>query len=239
MKVTILQNKCVKESSKYLSEVISSIRGVEVVVLNPFNTDQRDFMDSDLVINYGCNRKIEAKRLVNHQKPVATCIDKLKTLKIMDKAGVPVPRYNTDVRIASTWKSVVARTDIEGNQNKGIKYIDPAKERLPAAPLYTEYFNHKKEFRVVQINAITIGMYEKKRNAKGEWDFEYCDYNYLTPISEACTVASKALGIDFVGFDVLVNKDNRFVILEANSAPVCTGEVALAFKQLVKRMKNG
>ena len=64
-------------------------------------------------------------------------------------------------------------------------------------------------------------------------------YNYLEPIKEACLRAATALKIDYVGFDVLVNKQNEFVILEANSAPIATMEVLQAFKRLIKKIEKG
>jgi len=48
-----------------------------------------------------------------------------------------------------------------------------------------------------------------------------------------CLKAAHALGIDYVGFDVLAQTKNDCVIIEANSGPILTDEALEAFQTLI------
>jgi len=88
-----------------------------------------------------------------------------------------------------------------------------------------------KEFRIVILFEF-IFCYEKVLKGD-EWHFIWRNYKYLDPVGKACYEASKALEINYVGFDVLMNENNEFVILEANSGPIITDEVIDAFKKII------
>lgn len=208
--------------------------------LNPFKQDRRDFRDYDCVINYGCNRNIKAPRIINKASAVARCIDKFSTFSILEKWGIPIPRFAVEKVKAADWECVVVRAERDGHANAGLDYVYPRGrlDKIPSAELYTEYFHHKKEFRVVVLNAITIACYEKVREGD-EWMFYERTYQYLDPIRDACSIAAQVLGIDYVGFDVLVDTNNEFVILEANSAPIITEDVMKHFKRYLKKIEKG
>jgi len=73
-----------------------------------------------------------------------------------------------------------------------------------------------------------VGRYYKAETPddKGvlEWSFNVQPKRGFEKMDEACLKAAKALGIDYVGFDVVAMNKNDFVILEANSGPILTGE---------------
>ncbi len=207
---------------------------------NPYQTGKRKYTDYDLVINYGCNRKLTVNAKINSATAISRCIDKHTTFSLLSKHDIPVPQYTLDKNVAATWPCVVVRAEKDGAMNAGMEYCYPKGKAacVPDAELYTEYFNHKKEFRVVVLKNAIIACYEKVREGD-EWMFYERTYQYLLPIKEACLMAAAALKIDYVGFDVLVNQDNEFVILEANSAPIITEDVMKAFKRLIKKMEKG
>ena len=231
MKVIILYPNAAEISALALADVL------KCEALNPFEKDRRDFTEYDLVINYGCNRNIKAPAIVNRASSVARCIDKYATFAILSEGDIPVPTFTSDKAIASKWECVVVRKDVKGNQNNGMSYHYPEEFPLPHAPLYVKYFPHYKEYRVVVINGITTFCYEKVRK-DGEWGFYLRDYQYLIPIRTACMKAAELLAINYVGFDVLVNENKEFVILEANSAPILTDDSAREIKKLVKRFEK-
>ncbi|HET8689260.1 MAG TPA: hypothetical protein VFM18_21830 [Methanosarcina sp.] len=107
--------------------------------------------------------------------------------------------------------------------------------KLPPAPLYTEYFRHNKEFRIVVFNGKVIGTYEKVEE-NGEWGFIPVSYKYLKDINNDCIRAAKALHIDYVGMDVVRNSKGEYRILEANSGPIITSDSIKAFKKFIKEM---
>ncbi len=74
-----------------------------------------------------------------------------------------------------------------------------------------------------------VGRYYKKEtglNADGqiEWTFTPQRKRGFEAIDDACVRGAKALGIDFVGFDVVAQDKQHFVVLEANSGPIITDE---------------
>ena len=69
------------------------------------------------------------------------------------------------------------------------------------------------------------------------------NFNHQAPkgfekIDEHCIKAAKALGIDYVGFDVLAHTKKDFVILEANSGAIMTDEAALAIVEYFLNRKD-
>lgn len=234
MNIIVLYPSAASASAKLLANFL----GVDS--LNPFKQDKRDFRGYDVVINYGCNRNIKAPYIINKPSAIARCIDKFTTFSILEKFNLPIPKYAVEKVKACEWDCVVVRKEANGQGNAGLDYAYPEGrlDKLPDAELYTEYFEHKKEFRVVMFNAITIACYEKVREGD-EWVFYERSYGYLEPIKEACAAASLALDIQYVGFDVLVNSQNEFVILEANSAPIITEDVMKTFKRFLKKIEKG
>lgn len=231
MKIIVLYPKCSSKSAKKLASALKAH------VENPFETGRRNYVEYDLVINYGCNLNIIAPFIMNKPISVARCIDKFATFSILKRAGIPVPNFTTEKDVAKHYECVVVRKSINERANKGVEYIYPKEDELPIAPLYTEYFWHKKEFRVVVVNGITISCYEKEAINDKEWVFIEKNYKYLNDIKEACVKASEALGIHYAGYDVVVNNNNEFVILEANSAPIITDDVIKEFKRLCNMEK--
>jgi len=222
--IAVLHPKCANKSATALAKALNA------TAINPFENPNKDYTNFDIVINYGCNRNIKAKKLINQTKAIATCIDKRATLLAIQEAGLPAVPYATSKRdIPYNWKQVVVRKLINSNANKGMK-IYKNTDAIPDAPLYTEYFEHKKEFRVTVLYGYACACYEKE-HINEEWHLLLKNYDYLQPIKLACIKAADALKIDYVGFDVLVNKKNEFVILEANTAPILTEEMIEAFKE--------
>jgi glutathione synthase/RimK-type ligase-like ATP-grasp enzyme len=235
MKIIVLHPKVCLLSASLLAEAI----GAEYE--NPFHTERKDYREYDLVINYGCNRNIKAKRLINNSKAVACCIDKLRTFTVLQEAGIlTIPEFTTNVAKAKKWELVVVRKDAKGAGNEGLQFVDPELAVLPDAPLYTKYFPHHKEFRIVVVpesnGIMTCQAYEKVRNGKENWDFIPIDKPHLRDAKAQCIRAADALNIDYVGFDVLMNKAKHFIILEANSGPVLTDLTAEVFKKMLKNV---
>lgn len=191
----------------------------------------------DAVINYGSTYipgYWDYKNIINHPLAVARCIDKVKTLETLWAAGVRVPGFSTDKKdVSKHWEIVVVRSDVRAAKNKGMDYwYRRDKKRLPEAPLYTQYFEHKKEFRVVVLKGKIVDVYQKVVE-NDEWSFYSVKHTSMKKMKDQCILAADALKIDYVGFDVVYNNANDFVILEANSAPILTPETVEAFKQLL------
>ncbi len=224
MKICIIHPEIGKESAEELAEILKAD------VINPYKTERRDYREYDLLFNYGCNRKIKCNRVINRSKSVATCIDKLRTFKVLSDNNIPHPEYvDSPDKIPEHWDQIAVRPDRKGHQAVNIDYI-MAGEPVPKAELYTQVYYSKFEFRIVVFMGNVVGRY-LKRTEKEDL--------YLDPVSEigfekidkACVKAAAALEIDYVGFDVLSRGKTKFVILEANSSPILTEESAEEIKQ--------
>ena len=227
MKVCILHPEIGKESAEELAALIKAD------TINPYKSARRDYREYDLLFNYGCNRKIKCNRIVNKSLAVSKCIDKIKTFKAFAEAGVPHPEYtdNPD-NIPEHWDQIAIRKSRRGAQAQDIEYVYQG-EAVPKAELYTQVYYHKHEFRIVVFMGKVVGRYVKRRNKK-EWLLEPVRKEGFDKIDEACVKGAEALGIDYVGFDVLAKSQTKFIILEANSSPILTAESSRAIKKYLK-----
>jgi glutathione synthase/RimK-type ligase-like ATP-grasp enzyme len=72
-----------------------------------------------------------------------------------------------------------------------------------------------------------VGRYFKKEDS-GDWYFNNQPAKGFEEMDKHCIRAAKALGIDYVGFDVVAKNKKDFRILEANSGPRITDEAETA-----------
>jgi glutathione synthase/RimK-type ligase-like ATP-grasp enzyme len=185
-------------------------------------------------INYGCSsfNRHHQSDVFNQPFSVKVCIDKLATLLVFKQLKIPHPEFVHRKELALKWDKddvVVCHTSREGRQNKGIEYRHP--DELVDAYLYTKYFFHKREYRVLVFKGKVIGIYSKVEDGEGKWDLITLQLRGFDEIISACEKASAALKMDFVGFDVLAKTRKDFVIIEANSGPMITDEALEAFKK--------
>lgn len=225
MRICVIAPQIAQESASDLAKALGAD------LSNPFREDRRDYRKYDLVFNYGCNRDIYAKKVINPSKAVATCKNKVETFKALQKAQVPTVQYATrkeDVQ----WAYSVCRESLDGARGEGMDFghIDA----LPDAALYTSYFEHKYEYRIVVFMGKVVGRYRKVVR-KGMWELRLYSPEGFEELDAGCIKAAKALGIDYVGFDVLENKDGDCIILEANSAPILTYEAQEAIVNELNR----
>ncbi|MNL14900.1 hypothetical protein D3C87_1358610 [compost metagenome] len=122
--------------------------------------------------------------------------------------------------IPKEWECIVVREDAGGRKAEGMHLIDRG-QPIPHGQLFTEYFFHNVEYRIMVFNGAVVARYEKVEGQhEGEvWHFfENRPKRGFEAMDEHCLRAAKALGIDYVGFDVVAKTKKDFRILEANSA---------------------
>ena len=231
MNILVLAPKCSSESG------IKLAKGLHTVVLNPFDYEERDFRKHDLVINYGCNRNILYNRILNTPKAVANCIDKIVTIDILKKHNIPTVNYVlSKEEVPKHWQHISIHKTLNGSKGEGVTWVTQKNLHKIEAAFFSEFFYHKREFRIVCFQEAAYA-YEKVQEGT-EWSLILREYQYLTPIRKACQEAKKALAIDFVGFDVLVDDNNNFVIIEANSGSIMTEELLEDFKEYVINLRK-
>lgn len=226
MKYIVAYVNACSESAKKLAAALG-VRSIKADILGRVPNDTT-------VFNYGYGGFIDARNLINSGSGVINCVDKIDTLKLLKRANVPCLQFCTDKRkIPKSWEWVVVRSTVSGDNGKGIKYVERG-NKIPKAPLYTEWYEHLYEYRIVVFKGKVIGRYWKALHEDGFWHFEEQPKKGLKQASEACIQGALALGIDYVGFDVLYNSDEDFRICEANSGPIITDEVIKAIKRELK-----
>ena len=229
MNIIVISPKASEDSAKRLAKEL----GADYA--NPYKTLNTDFTEYEVVINYGFSQRFKVNRhveLINSFESVGWCIDKFQTLTTLLLSKLPVPEFSK--RIIDTWHTVVCHTKFEGRKNEGIEYwFRNEQKKVPAAYLYTNYYHHRGEYRVVVLKGKIVGRYRKVLDNEGMWSLELRDKRGFEDMDAACIKAARALRMDYVGFDVLAQKKDDFVIIEANSGPILTDESVEAFKELI------
>lgn len=210
-------------SSKTLAEALR-LNGVVVDVFN-LNKDGAPSVRAgyDGVFSYGASYPGLNTNRINTGAAVERCINKTITFDILKKAGCNTVEYCTRKQdIPKHWETVVVRTKIDGRKAEGLDY-HANDGQVPNGALFSEYFEHKFEYRIMVFKGAVVGRYFKAEK-EGDWYFNVQPKKGFEVMDDHCLRAAKALGIDYVGFDVVANTKKDFKILEANSGPRITDE---------------
>lgn len=237
MKLCVVSPKGCSKSAKELAEALGADYN------NPYTSYKQNFGAYDGVINYGVSCALNYKNILNRPPAVARCVDKLATFNCLKNAGVSIPKFCTRAAdVPADWETVVVRKTSTGRGNEGMDYVYQWKGDKPKeGVLFTEYFDHSVEYRVVVICGVVVAHYRKDEVPKDDLGNTQWDLALMEPVPEwkeidaDCIKAAAALGIDYAGFDVVENDHGKFVILEANSGPILTEEVK---DYIVKQFKG-
>lgn len=208
-------------SSKILATAFKN-NGIEAQVFRTSTMDKKDFYDFDHVFSYGTGYKTLHNNRLNSSAAVRNCISKPLSFECFKRAQVNTVDYVLKKPIPAHWDWVVIRDDAEGRKAEGLSYHEN-NEHVPLGNLYTEYFEHKYEYRIMVFRNQVVGRYFKQED-NGDWYFNLQRPQGFDIIDDHCIRAAKALQIDYVGFDVVANTKKDFRILEANSAARITDE---------------
>lgn len=226
-------------SAKYLAEYLTEA-GHNVSIHKPHDTGRRDFRDFDKVISLGCSAPTNTKQgaRLNTGVAVKQCIDKRLTFAALDRAGVKTLEWTTDFnKIPKTWDQVVVRQKADGRKAEDLAYYLLPSERgdVPKnAALYTRFHYGKYEYRVFVVGGKVVGRYYKARVGE-DWEMRLQPAAGFELMDEHCIKAAKALGINYVGFDILAHNKKDFAILEANSGASMLHESAVALVELISK----
>ena len=222
MRVAIISTIAI-ESSTILAKALNN-NGVYARVFDKKETKRTDFSDFDYVFGYGCSGKSFGAIRINHREAIKICIDKTCTFDLLKAAKVntvPYVRYKRD--IPKAWDHIVIRDEIDGRMAGGLSYSENDQAIIPNGELFTEYFEHSYEYRIMVFMGAIVGRYYK-REEDDDWYFNLQPKQGFELMDKHCLRAAEVLGIDYVGFDVVAKNKKDFRILEANSGPCITDE---------------
>lgn len=226
--IVIVTTKCGQSSRALATALNTRSHGeLKATVFNP-EKQYRVFSEKEFIFRYGCSLEIPSRfnhRTINTRQAVKTCVSKIKTLEILKQNRIPCVDYTTDwSKIPKTWETIVIRRKENSRKGEDLDYASREElHKFKDAELFTEFFEHKYEYRIIVFNGAVVGRYYK-REIDGEWNFMVQPARGFEVMDAACIKASQALGIDYVGYDVVANTKKDFRILEANSGPIITEE---------------
>lgn len=186
----------------------------------------RGTFDVFLNIGWGLNVDTNAKHRIGNYRSIAKCVNKLTTFQILEKAGIQIPKYVFMKRhIPKTWDEIVCRKTLVGRKNEGIEFHRHIHDVPEGCELYVQGVPTNYEWRIVVFKGEVVGRYHKHLqdntwtlNKRGPAGFEQMDKDAIK--------AAKALGADYVGFDIVGKNKKNYWFLEANSAATLNEEVA-------------
>lgn len=186
---------------------------------------------SGIVFSYGTSIPTNrAKTRYNSPTAVRICVDKVATFQTLVEAGIPTCEFTKNSSVAKKWGFAICRESARNRRNEGMTYWYEEEGKIPDAELYVKWFDHIREYRVVVFLDQVFIYYKSPDHEKGEWNLNFrpCNGPWLTRMCEYAQKAAKALGIDYVGFDVLMNAKGEVCFLEGNTSPILCEEVKLA-----------
>lgn len=219
-------------------------RVLEGETVDPNERVDSTFLRNNVLINWGCGW---TRNNVSANSPKAVCnaVNKVRAFKLFDAAGVNHPEYTTVKSVAKSWYQngdiVYNRATMEGERGNGINILDPNESDEDGTDgglgsfeglvgHFTRGFPIHREFRVHVAFGEVIEVCEKKRRngtnpdprMRSHVDWVFCVYHlapYPDAIKEQSIEAVKALGLDFGGVDVAVDRSGTACVFEVNTAP--------------------
>ena len=210
-----------------------------------------------LVINWGSStstEEVDKSSVLNPPEAVALAADKLKWFNHIyewndehqDK-HVSIPEFTDDRHEVANILGfpIVCRTVLNGHSGEGIVIANTPNELVPA-PLYTEYYKKKSEWRIHVMAGDVVDIQRKVRNPEVpddqiNWQVRNHGNGFIFTrgTAEECpdmvkTMAVRAVeatGLHFGAVDVIYNERyGQAIVLEINTAPGLTGTTLEGYK---------
>jgi tetrahydromethanopterin:alpha-L-glutamate ligase len=230
---------CSKETAGYLKDLLIG-KGIAVKIGE----------EADATVCYGYGG-VRGPRVLNGK---AGTFDNLQQITTLRDAGIPIPNCYTRIADAMHAKfPLFARSSLH-REGKDIKPVFQPEElawrKAAGATFFTEFVPHTKEYRVWTFRNEVLATYVKKMEFPEKYKHigKTFQNGFVTVFTDAEDVpvklrdlaiqATKAVGLDFAGVDILHGKDGRYYVLEANSAPGANGPGAVGISKLASRIKT-
>lgn len=187
---------------------------------------------------------------INSPAAMSKASDKLRSLRILQQEGVPVPPFSESLQELDYQHKVVLGRKKHGFGGKDIQILLPSSspntigfyENIEttsppsriSSEFYTEYIPNTREYRihvfrdeVIRVQGKYLDYPEQHTNSyiknyNQGFRFRAPDKELNASRKEAAIAAVKALGLDFGAVDLLIGEDRKEYVLEVNTAPSCS-----------------
>jgi glutathione synthase/RimK-type ligase-like ATP-grasp enzyme len=208
-----------------------------------------------LIINWGCSTYPEwdeedAGKVLNTPHSVGVAANKITAFYGMQDT-VEIPMFWTSKESAKRYMEagrfkVVCRTLLSGHSGAGI-VIASTPEELVDAPLYTQFIEKDKEYRVHVFNGKVIDYQQKKkrrgvecngdvRNRHTGWVYARIDVTLPETVETNVIRAVSSLGLDFGAVDLCTDRNGNVFVFEVNTAPGITGSTLDKYVEAIKEL---
>lgn len=232
MNICVVHPSVCSESAKELAEAVGGFRW------NPYDKASPLYA-VDLYFNYGVsdcdfldNTRIP---VINRPMFVRRSVDKIASYNRFRNAGIPTCEYVVNQRdVPRTWDWIVCRETTTGRNCDGVT-VTEQENMVRGCPLYTKFFHHDEEHRIVVFNKRVVARYMKMNLKDGEYELVYMQADGYEDLDVTAVKAANSIGLDYAGVDILFNsKNGKHLCLEINSGPALTDEVADYLKRFYK-----
>lgn len=238
MRVLIAPYKLSSMGAKEIANELGAIR------IKPERSRYR-YRNGDAVINWGRSGVLPFPVALNKPEAVYCAINKRVTWDTLSSRGVPTVSYTRSVEEARQWLEsgtpVYIRETLTGYGGAGIHVFtegndmaDFLSSRLSGVACFTKGFPLRREFRVHVVGTNAVLVSEKKKRAgtnpdpliRSHGDWVFCRNNldpYPDTVKQQAIAAVQALGLDFGGVDIGLDRQHNVCVFEVNTAPGITG----------------
>lgn len=186
--------------------------------------------ESVSVVRWGVSEGEDAARVLNSGNAVARAANKLESLRIMEEAGISVPRFSTNPADFGDATYLGRKRSHFGGRD--VEVFVGQHTRAVFSDYFTEFVPSEREMRLHIFQGRCIGAQNKRWEGDGEapdvpirnhdrgWVF--VPLVHSTPNADRIEVAAaavQALALDFGAVDLLVTPGGGTTVLEVNTAP--------------------
>lgn len=209
------------------------------------------YRTGDVVINWGSTDHDQPFTL-NNSHAVELACDKLRCLRTLSEAGIPVPAFTITRNMARNWveegHKLVCRTLTRANSGRGIVMAETP-DQIVDAPLYTQYIKKQDEYRVHVFNGQVIDVQRKMRRRdvpddEVNWQIRNHSNGFIFGregvaipeyVHTRAIESIAALNLTFGAVDIIHNaRQDEYYVLEVNTAPGLTGTTLTNYAEAIR-----
>ena len=205
-----------------------------------FGKNVRREVNLPIAINYGCKRSELPVDCINYDSEDGT--DKTWCFKMFDAYNIPHPRLINP----SGFKGRFLGRDNGKSKGYGIRRYNSG-EAYREHNFYVEYLEGVSEHRVhvwgshvlIELNK-RFGDHEFIQSSRfgSRMVAGYIKHKDRLKILDKSVEAVSILGLDYGAVDILVDKNNKYYVLEVNSAPSLAGIFGQIYAEHINRIMN-